>query len=56
MEDRIKQLKFSFNEITDIRIYVKKIFDILKTKIIKLKTFYKEFIQNNKNKLFIFLN
>ena len=54
MEDKIKQLKLNFKEIGNIRIYVIKIFDILKIKIVKLKTLYKEFIENNKNKLFIF--
>jgi len=54
MEDKIKQLKLNFKEIGNIRIYIIKIFDILKIKIVKLKTLYKEFIDNNKNKLFIF--
>lgn len=54
MEKRFSELKTEFNNIVTIRNNVKSIFDILQTRINKLKLFYSEFIKNNKNQLFIF--
>lgn len=54
MENRITKLKNDFNNLIIIRNNVKIVFDILQTRINKLKFFYSEFIKNNKNKLFVF--
>ena len=45
MENRLTQLKSNFNDILDIRLNIKNIFDLLKIKINKLKFFYQEFIK-----------
>ena len=54
MENRISKLKTDFNNITTTRSNVKNIFDILQTKIHKLKCMYSEFINNSKTQLFVF--
>ena len=54
MENRISKLKTDFNNLIIIRNNVKVVFDILQTRINKLKQFYSDFIKNNKNKLFVF--
>ena len=54
MENRISKLKTDFNNITTTRSNVKNIFDILQTKIHKLKSMYYEFINNSKTQLFVF--
>ena len=54
MENRISKLKNDFNNLITIRNNVKVVFDILQTRINKLKQFYSDFIKNNKNKLFVF--
>lgn len=54
MENRISKLKTDFNNITTTRSNVKNIFDILQTKIHKLKFMYSEFINNSKTQLFVF--
>ena len=54
MENRISKLKVDFNNLINIRNNVKVVFDILQTRINKLKQFYSDFIKNNKNKLFVF--
>jgi len=54
MENRISKLKTDFNNITTTRSNVKNIFDILQTKIHKLKSMYSEFISNSKTQLFVF--
>ena len=54
MENRISKLKTDFNNITTTRSNVKNIFDILQTKIHKLKSMYSEFINNSKTQLFVF--
>lgn len=54
METRLIKLKTDFNEINNIRNNVKDIFDILQSRINKLKMFYNEFIKNNKKQMFIF--
>ena len=54
METKLVKLKSDFNNIITIRNTVKNVFDILQIRIDKLKSFYVEFIKNNKNNLFIF--
>jgi len=54
MESRILNLKNDFNNLINIRNNVKNIFEILQLRIDKLKILYSEFIQNNKNQMFVF--
>ena len=54
METRLLKLKTDFNNIINIRNSVKNVFDILQIRIDKLRQFYFEFIQNNKNEMFVF--
>ena len=54
MESRILNLKNDFNNLINIRNNVKNIFEILQSRIDKLKILYSEFIQNNKNQIFVF--
>jgi hypothetical protein len=54
MESRIVNLKNDFNNLINIRNNVKNIFEILQLRIDKLKLLYSEFIQNNKNQVFVF--
>ena len=54
MEPRLLNLKNDFNNLINIRNNVKNIFEILQLRIDKLKLLYSEFIQNNKNQVFVF--
>lgn len=54
MESKLIKLKNDFNNITNVRNNVENIFDVLHLKIVKLKTYYSEFIENNKNQMFVF--
>jgi hypothetical protein len=54
MESRLVNLKNDFNNLINIRNNVKNIFEILQLRIDKLKLLYSEFIQNNKNQMFVF--
>jgi hypothetical protein len=54
METKLIELKTDFNNIINIRTKVKSIFDILQSKISKLKELHAEFIKSNKTQLFIF--
>ena len=54
MESRLLNLKNDFNNVINIRNNVKNIFEILQSRIDKLKILYSEFIQNNKNQVFVF--
>ena len=54
MEARLVKLKSDFNNIINIRNTVKNVFDILQIRIDKLRMFYQEFIQNNRNEMFVF--
>jgi hypothetical protein len=54
MESRLLNLKNDFNNLINIRNNVKNIFEILQSRIDKLKILYSEFIQNNKNQMFVF--
>jgi hypothetical protein len=54
MEERLAKLKMDFNNIITIRNSVKNVFDILQSIIYKLRQIYSEFIDNNKNDIFIF--
>ena len=54
MESRLLNLKNDFNNLINIRNNVKNIFEILQSRIDKLKILYSEFIQNNKSQVFIF--
>jgi hypothetical protein len=54
MEARLLNLKNDFNNLINIRNNVKNIFEILQLRIDKLKLLYSEFIQNNKNQVFVF--
>jgi hypothetical protein len=54
MESRLLNLKNDFNNLINIRNNVKNIFEILQLRIDKLKLLYSEFIQNNKNQVFVF--
>ena len=54
METKLLQLKTDFNNIINIRTNVKGIFDILQSKISKLKGLHAEFIKTSKTQMFIF--
>ena len=54
MEARLLNLKNDFNNLINIRNNVKNIFEILQSRIDKLKILYSEFIKSNKNQMFVF--
>lgn len=54
MESQVVKLKSEFNNLINMRNTVKNIFDILQSRIDKLKLLYAEFIHNNKNQVFVF--
>jgi hypothetical protein len=54
MEIRLTKLKGDFNNIITIRNNVKNVFDILQVRIDKLRQIYSEFIESNKNEMFVF--
>jgi hypothetical protein len=54
MEDRLIKLKSDFSNVITIRNTVKNVFDILQTRIDKLKIIYLEFIKDNKTEMFVF--
>jgi len=54
MDHRLNDLKEEFNNITDMRDGITKIFETLKIKTEKLKDIYSDFIKNNKDNLFVF--
>jgi len=54
METKLVQLKTDFNNIINIRTNVKSIFDILQSRINKLKGLHAEFIKASKTQMFIF--
>jgi hypothetical protein len=54
MDHRLNELKEEFNNITDMRDGITKIFETLKIKTEKLKDIYADFIKNNKENLFVF--
>jgi hypothetical protein len=54
MELRLTKLKSDFNNIITVRNNVKNVFDILQVRIDKLRQIYSEFINSNKNDMFVF--
>lgn len=54
MEINLEQLKKNFMAIRDIRDKVMNVFNILETHLIKLKKTYGEFVENNRQNLFVF--
>jgi len=54
MESKLVKLKNDFNDMINIRSIVKNVFDTLQIKINKLRQIYSEFIENNKNGMFVF--
>lgn len=54
MEINLEQLKKNFVTIKDIRSKVTNVFDILEMHLIKLKNTYGEFVENNRQNLFVF--
>ena len=54
MEIRLVKLKGDFNNIITVRNNVKNVFDILQVRIDKLRQLYSEFIESNKNEMFVF--
>ena len=54
MESRLLNLKNDFNNLINIRNNVKNIFEILQSRIDKLKFLYSEFINSNKSQIFVF--
>jgi len=54
MEINLEQLKKNFVTIKDIRGKVTNVFDILEMHLIKLKNTYSEFVENNRQNLFVF--
>jgi hypothetical protein len=54
MEPRLVKLKGDFNNIITVRNNVKNVFDILEVRIDKLREIYMEFIETNKNAMFVF--
>jgi hypothetical protein len=53
MEDRLVKLKSEFSNVITVRNTVKNVFDILQTRIDKLKLIYAEFIKDNKTDMFV---
>jgi hypothetical protein len=54
IEKRLNELKISFAKIADIKNEDLRTFEILEIKMNKLKEMYSEFVNNNKNNLFVF--
>ena len=54
METKLVKLKGEFNDIINIRSIVKNVFDILQTRINRLREIYSEFIKSNKSEMFVF--
>lgn len=54
METKLLKVKNDFNNIITIRNSVKNVFDILQSRIDKLRQMYTEFIENNKTEMFVF--
>ena len=54
MELNLEQLKNNFSKIKDIRMKVTNVFQILEHHLSTLKETYSEFVQNNKQNLFVF--
>jgi len=54
MEEKLIKLKSEFSNVITIRNTVKNVFDILQTRIDKLKVIYLEFIKDNKTEMFVF--
>ncbi len=54
METRLTKLKGEFNNIITVINNVKNVFDILQVRIDKLRQIYSEFIESNKNEMFVF--
>jgi hypothetical protein len=54
MEINLEQLKKNFLTIKDIRGKVIDVFNILETHLVKLKKTYSEFVENNRQNLFVF--
>jgi hypothetical protein len=54
MDHRVNILKGQFSDISSIINDNEKIFRLLESRIVRLKTTYEEFIINNKDKLFVF--
>lgn len=54
MEEKIQELKNQFNNILNIIQEIKMIFENLQNKTIKLKDYYKEFINKNNDEKYIF--
>jgi len=54
MEINLEKLKKNFQKIKDIRDKVTHVFNILEVHLKKLKTIYSEFVENNRQNLFIF--
>ena len=54
MEINLEQLKKNFSTIKDIREKVTNVFNILETHLSKLKKMYSEFVENNRQNVFVF--
>lgn len=54
MDERINSLKYDFKHIIDVRSSIQNIFDALKARMDKLKSFYHEFMKDTNEKLFVF--
>jgi hypothetical protein len=54
MDERINKLKYNFKNIIEIRNSIDSIFEVLQTRINKLKIFYDDFMKDTKEKLFVF--
>ena len=54
MKINLEQLKKNFQTIKDIRIKVSSVFNILEQHLLKLKKIYTEFVDNNRQNLFVF--
>lgn len=54
LDIKINNLKKNFNKIKETRDEIKRIFEVLSNKIIKLKSIYNEIVNENKNTVFVF--
>ena len=54
MEINLEQLKKKFLTIKDIRVKVTSVFNILERHLLNLKKLYAEFVENNRQHLFVF--
>ena len=54
MDINLEKLKINFLKIKDVRSNVTSVFKILESHLLDLKNMYSEFVENNKQNVFVF--